>query len=134
MKTRIDADEWYPVYSIRPDGEHEVEASPDQVDRWKRTFDEFTRAQGELAALYEAAQQVARERAEQKRKDREAAEQEERRRIAREREAEAATRNAALAAMWDRINATNGVVYDAKGNPIGTVINSNHGVRLEPNS
>ena len=133
-KVRIDTNERWPDYSVV--GERyglEVEASEEQVARWDKATEQYKAAQDEMGELYDAAAKAEAERVARKKAEREAAEKAERQRLAREREREAKAREAKEAAMWERIEASGGVVYDANGKRIGQVSNGGYsGVRLEP--
>lgn len=133
-KIRIDANERYPDYSV-VSGRYglEVEADEEQVARWDKAAHDYSVAQDEMGELYEAAAAAEAERAARKKAEREAAEKAERARLAREREREAKARQAKEAAMWERIQASGGVVYDADGKRIGKVQDGGYsGIRLDP--
>ena len=51
MKVRINCDEWYPVLTLDESGHWEIEATPEQVERWKKTTKEFLDMQTEIDAL-----------------------------------------------------------------------------------
>lgn len=122
-KVRIDSDEWYPVYSVTESETfgYEVEATPEQTERWMLAFAAFSEAQDEIGELYDAAHEADMARRAKEKADREAAEKAERERVARERDAEARAEQARRDAMWQQIQESGGVVYDAAGNQIGTV-------------
>lgn len=118
---RIDADEMYPVYSVRPDGGYEVEVTDEQRERWERAEREWDKAQDEMGELYETARNATEERRRREAEERKAAEEAERRRIAEERRQRARQDEARRVAMWDKIREAGGYVYDANGNLIGSV-------------
>lgn len=55
MKVKIDADEWYPVYSVTDDCGTKCEVPEETVERWKRIEKEFDVMQDEMRAAREAA-------------------------------------------------------------------------------
>lgn len=133
-KVRIDANESWPDYSV-VNGRFglEVEASEEQVARWDKAAHDYSVAQQEMGELYEAAAKTEAERVARVKAEREAAEKAERDRVAREREREAKAQQAKEAAMWERIQASGGVVYDADGKRIGKVQDGGYsGIRLDP--
>lgn len=138
MKIRIDSDEWYPVYSVRSDDKYgyEVEATPEQIDRWKAAEEAFSVAQQEMGELHETAEAVARAQAANDRAEKEAREKAERKRLADERRAAAATKERERASMWQQINESGGYVYDARGRRVGRVAPASPGVstgaKIEP--
>ena len=121
VRIRIDADERYPDYSVRANDGCEVDATSEQVDRWKRVLAAYEQVQDEMGQLYEAARAVKRDRFVREEAEREAAEKVERDRLARERQEAAVAREAALTAMREQIAASGDVVFDAQGRPIGRV-------------
>lgn len=133
-RIRIDTNERWPDYSVV--GERyglEVEATEEQIARWDKAAHDYSVAQQEMGDLYEAAATAEAERVARKKAERAAAEQAERVRIAREREREAKARQAKEAAMWEQIQASGGVVFDADGKRIGKVQGGGYsGIRLEP--
>ena len=131
---RIDTNERWPDYSVV--GERyglEVEATEEQVARWDKATHDYEVAQQEMGKLYDAAAEAEAERVARVKAEREATEKAERQRVAGEREREAKARQAKEAAMWERIQASGGVVYDADGKRIGKVQDGGYsGVRLDP--
>lgn len=128
MKIKVDADEWYPVYSRRDAdayGGYEVDASEEQVSRWAAAFVAFEKAQEEIGELHRAAEEVAREKAAAEKADREAAEKAERQR--RQREIEDKNRRYRKA-----VERAVGTVYDVDNNPIGEVSEGNMGLKFTP--
>lgn len=125
MKVRIDADERYPTYSIRETYGHEVEATPEQVERWAKAEAAYNDTQDEMDALWKAAEAV--EQAERRRIK---AEREEAAEAARKAEANRiAKRNAEYAAARKRL--ADAEVYDADGNPVGRARADSFGLRLD---
>lgn len=53
MIVRIDGDEWYPVWSVRPvqEGERTFEVDDETLARWKAAEDAFAQAQAEMHDL-----------------------------------------------------------------------------------
>ena len=53
MKVHIEIDEWYPVFEIDGRGKSAIiiEASEEQVARWRKSFLEFESIQQEMWAL-----------------------------------------------------------------------------------
>lgn len=140
-KVRIDSDEWYPVYSLRDDERpygHEIEATDEQVARWEAASAAFQAAQEEMGALFDVAEDKAREAQARAKAEKEAAEKVERKRAEVERRAAAKDRERRQEAMWERIKESGGKVYDANGNPVGTVapagMGMSTGVRIEPDT
>lgn len=133
-KVRIDTNERWPDYSVV--GERygvEVEATEEQVTRWTEAATQYEAAQDEMGELYDAAAKAEAERVAQAKAEREAAENAERQRVAHERESGAKARQAKEAAMWEQIQASGGVVYDAEGKRIGKIQGGGYsGVRLDP--
>lgn len=132
-KIRIDTNERYPDYSVV--GERhglEVEASEEQVARWDKATHDYDVAQQEMGEMYEAAAKAEAERVARVKAEREATEKAERQRVTQERERGAKARRAKEDAMWKRIEASGGVVYDADGKRIGTVHDAGYGLRLSP--
>lgn len=60
MKVRIAIEEAYPTYAVRRTIGHEVEVSPEQVERWAEVEEAYEAAQREMSALYDAGRGVAR--------------------------------------------------------------------------
>lgn len=129
-KVRIDSDEWYPVYSVRPDDHYgfEVDATDEQIARWNAAHDAFNAAQDEMDALYGRAADAAREEQKRAKAEKEAAEKAERERIAAEQRAARDERERKRDEMWQRIKESGGHVYDAEGNHIGVVRPAGSGV------
>ena len=113
-KVRIDEDERWPTYFLRDDYGYEVEASPEQVERWERVAREYDAAQKEMSALHHQAEKAERERLQAEREERE------------RQEREAAERRKAAS---DRMV---GTVYDEHGNPVGEVRRGLTGLIAEP--
>lgn len=126
MKVKIEADERYPVYRVYDYG-YEVDVAPETLERWRRAEEVYEAAQDEMEELFQAAQEVAQRRDAEERAAKEAEAKAERERVAAERRRVAAEREAKERAMWQRIEAAGGVVYDADGNPLGTVSTSQYG-------
>ena len=53
MKVKIDADEWYPMYSIVPNYGKEVDVSPDFVETYNNVMKDLNIIQDILRDLYE---------------------------------------------------------------------------------
>jgi len=55
MKIYIDADEWYPVYSLSRVKNHDFEVESDApeelVERWEKTMEKFRELQAEIKKL-----------------------------------------------------------------------------------
>lgn len=135
MKIRVDANERYPMYQPGDGkyGGYVVEADEATVKRWEDALAAFEQAQDEMGALYTAAETEEMERKAREKVEKEAAEKAERDRVAKERRKADAARQAKEQAMWDRIAADESVVYDSKGNPLGTVSQQAYGgVKLNP--
>lgn len=125
MKVRIDADERHPVYGVREKYGHEVDATPEQIERWRAAEAAFDAAQEEMEALYDAAGAAAQaERDRIKAEEQAVAEAEreaERQRIAK--------RNAKYNAARARLAGAE--VFDADGNPVGRVQSGTFGLTLD---
>lgn len=134
VTVRIDADEWYPVYSVSDDTYGlEVEATPEQIKRWEQARATFTAALDEMGELYEAARDIAQEQAKREKAEKEAAEKAERQRVAEERRKAAGERQKQEADMRAKIEESGGILYDADGKPVAAVVASGPtGIRLEP--
>lgn len=114
MKVRISQDELWPDYRIVEKYGHEVEATPEQVERWTKAAADYERARDEMGALWDAADDLEQERKAHAKAEREAAEK------ARQAEARANAERARKAqdARWERLKRDGGTVYDSAGNPI----------------
>ncbi|UUW88453.1 hypothetical protein [Pimelobacter simplex] len=129
---KIHEDERFPDYSVGSTFGAEIEATVEQIERWKRARAAYDEAQREMAELYEAARSVAREREEREEAERAAAARAEQERAAEERRRAEQERAEQRDAMLQRIAASDGVVYDAEGNRVGTVRDTGRGMTLEP--
>lgn len=126
MKVRITESERWPTYFVT-DSIHgmEVEATPEQVERWRAATEAFDAAQDEMSELHEAAASVEMERQAREQAEREAKKKAERE-VARQLATEARRkREAAVARLL-------GTVYDADGNPVGQVEESHAGLQVRP--
>jgi hypothetical protein len=54
MKTKLNADERYPFFSLAELGDVEADVSDETVARWKRVQSEFEVVQNEMAVICEA--------------------------------------------------------------------------------
>lgn len=125
MKVRIDADERYPTYSIREKYGHEVEVTPEQVERWTKAEEAYNEAQEEMDVLWERA-----EAAERVERERIKAEQEAAAKAARKAESQrVAKRNAKYEAACARL--ADAEVYDADGKPVGRIRSGSFGLRFD---
>lgn len=66
ISINLDADEWYPVYSVIPatdsdyDEQDAIEVTEADLARWARAEGDFAKAQSEMRATAEAARKVRR--------------------------------------------------------------------------
>lgn len=121
----------YPVYALASERVgYEVEAAPDQIERWRQVQQAWETAQDEMADLFRAAEEQEEARREEEAARREAEQRAERERVERERREAAEARAAVAREARDRLEASGGVVYDAEGNRIGTVTDAPFGLRL----